>query len=41
MTYQSHLNLTQAVEKIKADFDNSDQIKTILDFIGKSDRGLI
>ena len=41
LIYQSDLNLTQAVEKIKADFDNSDQIKTILDFIGKSDRGLI
>ena len=33
LIYQSDLILTQAVEKIKADFDNSDQIKTILDFM--------
>ncbi len=41
LIYQSDLNLTQAVEKIKKDFYASNEIKIILDFIEKSDRGLI
>ena len=35
------VNISQAVEKIKSDFKQTDEIKTILNFIDKSDRGLI
>ena len=41
LIYQSDLNISQAVEKIKSDFKQTDEIKTILNFIDKSDRGLI
>ena len=37
----SKLNTTQAVEKIKAEFENKDEVKVILDFIENSSRGLI
>lgn len=39
--YHSSLNLTQAVKKIKTDFKLTSEIKNILEFIEKSDRGLI
>ena len=41
LIYQSKLNLSQAIKKIEKDFKNTDEIKTILNFIKKSDRGLI
>ena len=41
LIYQSELNLSQAVKKIKSDFELTDEVKTILDFINRSDRGLI
>ena len=41
LIYQSDLNITQAVERIKNDFEALDEIKIILDFIERSDRGLI
>ena len=41
LIYQSDLNLSQAVNKIKKDFQSTDEVKTILDFINRSDRGLI
>ena len=41
LIYQSNLNISQAVEKIKQEFDQTDEIKTILNFIDRSDRGLI
>jgi len=41
LIYQSNLNISQAVESIKLDFEQTDEIKTILNFINKSDRGLI
>ena len=41
LIYQSDLNISQAVEKIKSDFKQTNEIKTILNFIDKSDRGLI
>ena len=41
LIYQSDLNTSQAVMKIKEDFDVSDEINVILEFIERSDRGLI
>ena len=41
LIYQSELNLSQAVKKINSDFELTDEVKTILDFINRSDRGLI
>ena len=41
LIYQSDLNISQAVDRIKLDFEQTDEIKTILNFIDKSDRGLI
>jgi UDP-N-acetylglucosamine acyltransferase len=41
LIYKSDLNISQAVEKIKSDFKQTDEIKTILNFINNSDRGLI
>ncbi len=39
--YRSHLNTSQAVEKIKEDLEESPEIKNILEFIEKSERGII
>jgi UDP-N-acetylglucosamine acyltransferase len=39
--YQSHLNVTQAVERIKNEFPNSPEVQHILDFIAASKRGII
>ncbi|MDP8239301.1 MAG: acyl-ACP--UDP-N-acetylglucosamine O-acyltransferase [Candidatus Hatepunaea meridiana] len=39
--YRSNLNLTQAVDAIKSELEQTEEIKEILDFIDKSDRGLI
>lgn len=39
--YQSGLNVSQAVEKIKAELPMTDEICHILDFIAKSKRGII
>ena len=39
--YQSDCNLTQAVDRIKNEFEESDEVNTILKFIERSDRGLI
>jgi len=41
LIYQSDCNLSQAVDKIKSDFEKTDEVKTILKFIERSDRGLI
>ena len=41
LIYQSELNISQAVDKIKSDFDRTDEIDIILEFIERSDRGLI
>ena len=39
--YQSDLNRSQAISQIQKDLNNVDEIDCIVDFIGKSDRGLI
>ncbi len=39
--FKSDLNTSQAVEKIKAELEQTDEIKDLLDFIEKSERGLI
>ena len=39
--YSSNCNVSQAVKEIKTTIDNSKEIKSILDFIKKSDRGII
>jgi UDP-N-acetylglucosamine acyltransferase len=39
--YQSNLNVTQAVERIKAELEQTPEIKNILDFIASSKRGII
>jgi len=39
--YRSHLNVSQAVEKIKAEMPETPEIKNILAFIEKAERGLI
>ena len=41
LIYQSDCNLSQAVDRIKSDFEKTDEVKTILKFIERSDRGLI
>ena len=41
LIYQSDLNISQAADRIKLDFEQTDEIKTILNFIDKSGRGLI
>ena len=37
----SKMNTSQAVEKVKAEFENKDEVKVILDFIESSTRGLV
>lgn len=37
----SNLNTTQAVEKIKNEIEISAEVKTVLDFIGRSARGIV
>jgi UDP-N-acetylglucosamine acyltransferase len=39
--YLSNLNITQGVEKIKATMTITPEIQTVLDFVGKSKRGII
>jgi UDP-N-acetylglucosamine acyltransferase len=39
--FKSDLNTSQAVEKIKSELEQTDEIKNLLDFIEKSERGLI
>jgi UDP-N-acetylglucosamine acyltransferase len=39
--FKSNLNTSQALEKIKTDVDQIPEVKTILDFINKSERGII
>ena len=39
--FQSNLNYTQAIEKIKKDFSNSKEIENIIKFISESERGII
>jgi UDP-N-acetylglucosamine acyltransferase len=39
--FKSNLNTSQAVEKIKSELEQTDEIKNLLDFIEKSERGLI
>ena len=41
LIYNSTLNLSQAIEKIKSDFTETPEINNILEFIEKSERGLI
>jgi len=39
--FKSDLNTSQAVEKIKAEIEQTEEIKHLLDFISNSDRGLV
>ncbi len=39
--FESGLNTSQAVDKIRAELEQTDEIRLLLDFIEKSDRGLI
>ncbi len=39
--YNSKYNLSHAISHIKKTFDKDDEVKTILDFIKRSDRGII
>ena len=39
--YNSNMNTTQALEKIKKDFSSQNEISTIISFINSSSRGLI
>ena len=39
--FQSNLNYTQAIEKIKKEFSNSKEIDNIIKFISESERGII
>ncbi len=39
--FKSKLNTTQAVEKIKSEVELVPEVQTVLDFIAKSDRGII
>jgi UDP-N-acetylglucosamine acyltransferase len=39
--FHSGLNTTQAVERIKGEMEETDEIKTILEFIERSNRGLV
>ena len=41
LIYQSKLNLSQAVEEIEQNFNLTGEVSEILDFIKRSDRGLI
>ncbi len=41
LIYQSELNRTQAVKKIESDFNSMPEMKTVLNFIELSSRGLI
>ncbi|MBI4547721.1 MAG: acyl-ACP--UDP-N-acetylglucosamine O-acyltransferase [Ignavibacteriae bacterium] len=39
--YHNNLNVTQAIEKIKAELSSSEEIKHVVEFIEKSKRGII
>ena len=39
--FQSNMNYTQALKKIKNNFDSNKEIKNIIQFISKSERGII
>jgi UDP-N-acetylglucosamine acyltransferase len=39
--FHSNLNTSQAVERIKGELDMIPEVRTILDFIERSDRGLV
>ncbi|MCQ2198164.1 MAG: acyl-ACP--UDP-N-acetylglucosamine O-acyltransferase [Paludibacteraceae bacterium] len=39
--YESGLNVSAAIEKVKSDFPDSEEKRNILDFVAKSERGLI
>jgi UDP-N-acetylglucosamine acyltransferase len=41
MLFQSELNTTQAIEKIRRDFNHIEEVRNVLDFIGKTKRGLL
>jgi UDP-N-acetylglucosamine acyltransferase len=41
LIYHSSLNVTQAIEKIQAEFPQTDEIRHVIDFIQKSKRGII
>ncbi len=41
LIFQSELNVKQAVERVRAEFAHSPEVQNILDFIGKSKRGLL
>jgi UDP-N-acetylglucosamine acyltransferase len=41
MIYRSHLNRSDAVAKIKAEMEMKEEVKTVLEFIDKSERGII
>ncbi|RPI03252.1 MAG: acyl-ACP--UDP-N-acetylglucosamine O-acyltransferase [Calditrichaeota bacterium] len=41
LLYRSHLNVSQAVEKIKTEVNMTPEVQNVLQFIEKADRGLI
>lgn len=41
VVYNSSFNVTQALEKIKAEFEMTEEIRHVIDFIEKSKRGII
>jgi UDP-N-acetylglucosamine acyltransferase len=41
LLYRSHLNVTQAVEKIRTEVNLTPEVQNVLQFIEKADRGLI
>ncbi len=41
IVYESHLNVSQAIERIRGELPPSEEVAHILEFIGKSKRGII
>jgi UDP-N-acetylglucosamine acyltransferase len=41
LLFRSNLNTSQAVERIKSELEIIPEVQTILDFIAKSERGII
>ncbi len=41
IVYESHLNVSQAIERIREELPPSEEVARILEFIGKSKRGII
>ena len=41
LLYRSNLNVTQAVERMKADLEDTEEIRTIVSFVTSSERGIV